>query len=187
MADETPNAGSKTGSNLVAVGELAGAHGVKGWVKVKSSTEPEENIFSYSPWWLKTKHGVKKVEVDDASQRPQGLLAHIVGLDDRDEAAALNGVKIAVERSQLPELEAGEYYWHQLIGLTVISEYGGQKRRLGQVSKLLETGANDVLVVKGDEASIDDRERLIPYLPDRVVRSIDIEQGAMTVDWDPEF
>jgi 16S rRNA processing protein RimM len=201
-------------SNLITVGEIAGAYGVKGWVKVKSHTQPVENILQYTPWWLKTRHGVKQVEVDESQQRSQGLAVHIVGLDDRDEAAALFGVKIAIERDQLPSLEAGEYYWDQLIGLTVISDFEGRQYHLGRVTGLLETGANDVLVVRGaaDTVAIegqakekpateepaqvepgsgaaiaDDRERLIPYLPGQVVTQIDLDQGIMRVDWDPDF
>lgn len=178
---------SKTGSNLVTVGVLVGAYGVQGWVKVKSHTEPEDNITRYSPWWLKTRYGVKQVEVDQTKARPQGLVVHIVGIDDRDQAAALNGVQVAVERDQLPALDDGEYYWHQLIGLAVVSEYEGKRYALGKVDTLLETGANDVLVVKGDADSIDDRERLIPYLPGGVVRSVDIAAETLWVEWDPEF
>lgn len=190
MVEPGPKPDFRTSSNLVTVGEIVGAYGVKGWVKVKSHTQPEENIVSYSPWWLKTRHGVKKVEIDEAKARPQGIVAHIVGLDDRDEAAAMRGVAIAIERNLLPALDQGDYYWHQLVGLRVVSQYEGRTTPLGRVTSLLETGANDVLVIKGSEGdadSIDGRERLIPYLPDSVVRSVDLDQGVMTVDWDPEF
>ena len=182
-------AADKSGSrsNLVTVGEIVGVFGVKGWVKVKSFTQPEANILDYAPWWLKTRHGVKAVEIDEPMQRSQGLVVHIVGLDDRDQAAELRGVKIAIERDQLPALGDGEYYWDQLIGLSVISCYGGREQNLGYVENLLETGANDVLVIKANDSSIDDRERLVPYLPDSVVHRIDIEQGLIFVDWDPDF
>ena len=174
-------------SNLVTVGEIVGVFGVKGWVKVKSFTQSQANILDYTPWWLKTRHGVKAVEIDETMQRPQGLAVHIVGLDDRDQAAELQGVKIAIQRDQLPELDNGEYYWDQLIGLSVISRYQGREQLLGHVDSLLETGANDVLVIKADHASIDDRERLVPYLPDTVVQSVDIAEGVMIVEWDPDF
>jgi len=174
-------------SNLISVGRITGVFGVKGWVKVKSSTEPAEQILQYSPWWLKTRHGVKPVEIDDHQQHNTGLVVHIKGVDDRDEAAAYTLVDIAVERSQLPELDTGDYYWHQLIGLSVISEYQGAEYTLGVVDKLLETGANDVLVVKANDASMDDRERLVPYVPDVYVKAIDLEAGSIRVEWDPEF
>ena len=187
MASKGSFAESATSSNLVTVGEIAGAYGIKGWVKIKSFTQPQENILNYSPWWLKTRHGVKRVEVDTSMHRPQGVVAHIVDLDDRDQAAALVGVKIAIERDQLPALEEGDYYWDQLIGLAVVSEYESRNVALGRITGLLETGANDVLVVKGDADSLDTRERLIPYLPGSVVCSIDLERSLVTVDWDPDF
>lgn len=187
MATDTPSAGPEKTSNLVTVGEIAGAFGIKGWVKVKSFTQPAANILNYSPWWLKTRHGVKAVEVDESQSRPQGVVAHIAGMDDRDEAAGFYGVEIAIERDQLPELDENEYYWHQLIGLVVVNHYQGREQILGRVDSMLETGANDVLVVKGDDSSIDDRERLIPYLPGSVIGTIDIARGSIEVMWDPDF
>lgn len=171
----------------IAVGRLVGVFGVKGWIKVKSNTEPPENIVNYSPWWLKTPHGLKQVEIDDYSHRPQGLIVHIKNLDDRDEAIALGKAVIEIDRAQLSELEPGEFYWHQLIGLEVVTVFGGVRQVLGEVKDLLETGANDVLVVTATGNSIDDRERLVPYLPDQFVTSVDLSAGVMDVDWDPEF
>ncbi len=174
-------------SNLINVGRITTVHGVKGWVKIHSDTAPRENILQYKPWWLKTRHGVKAVEIDDGQVHGQGFIAHIKGVDDRDLAREYCQVDIAVERSQLPELAADEFYWHELEGLSVISEYEGQTVRLGTVDRLMETGANDVLLVKGDSDSIDQKDRLIPYLPDQVIRSVDLDANEMVVDWDPEF
>lgn len=194
MADAGPGApggadqgSEKAESGLITVGEIVGAYGVKGWVKVKSDTQPENNILQYAPWWLKTRHGVRQVEVDQTKERPQGLVVHLSGLDDRDEAAALRGTQIAVQRDRLPQLDAGEYYWHQLIGLVVTSLWDGSEHVLGKVTSLLETGANDVLVVRGGPAGLDQRERLVPYLPGDVVKNVDLAQGTMLVEWDPEF
>ncbi len=174
-------------SNLVNVGRITTVYGVKGWVKIHSSTEPRENILQYQPWWLKTSHGVKAVEIDEGHQHGQGLVAHIKGVDDRDQARAFCQVDIAIERDQLPALEDDEFYWHQLEGLTVISEFEGGEYNLGRVVKLIETGANDVLVVKGSANSLDRKERLVPYVPGQFIKSIDLDAGEMRVDWDPEF
>lgn len=176
-------------SNLVPVGRISGVFGVKGWVKIHSSTEPRDNIFKYTPWWIKTREGLKAIEIDEAKPHGKGLLAHIKGVDDRDVAAAYTLVDILVDRSLLPELEAGEYYWHQLEGLKVITEFEGAEQVLGVVSRMLETGANDVLVVNGNSAngSLDDKERLLPYVPGQFVKAIDLDAGTIRVDWDPEF
>jgi len=174
-------------SNLVNVGRITAVYGVKGWVKVHSYTEPQENLFEYHPWFLKTKHGVKKIEIDDARPHGDAFVAHIVGVDDRDLAMQYTAADIGIERDLLPELDEGEYYWSQLEGLVVFTQYEGTRQRLGVVSKIMETGANDVLVVAADAESIDKRERLIPYVPEQFVLSVDLNAGEMLVDWDPGF
>ena len=88
--------------------------------------------------------------------------------------------EIAINREQLPRPEAGEYYWQDLTGLQVRTVNDVD---LGKVTGLMETGANDVLVVKAE----DGRERLIPFIREQVVTQVDLEAGTMTVDWDPEF
>jgi len=174
-------------SNLVNVGRITAVYGVKGWVKVHSYTEPQENLFEYHPWFLKTKHGVKKIEIDEARPHGDAFVAHLVGVDDRDVALQYTAADIAIERDLLPELDDGEYYWSQLEGLVVFTQFDGTRQRLGAVSKIMETGANDVLVVTADAESIDKRERLIPYVPEQFVLSVDLDNGEMLVDWDPEF
>jgi 16S rRNA processing protein RimM len=173
--------------NLVNVGRITALFGIKGWVKVHSYTEPPENLFEYHPWWLKTAHGVKKVEIDEARPHGDAYVAHLVGVDDRDIAALYTAVDIAVERNLLAVLADGDYYWSQLEGLAVFTQFNGARQRLGVVSKLFETGANDVLVVLGDAESIDQKERLVPYVPEQFVLSVDLTAGEMLVDWDPEF
>jgi len=174
-------------SNLIPVGRLAGVFGIKGWLKVKSSTEPETRILDYSPWWLKTRHGVKAMEIDEAQRHNNGLIVHFKGIDDRDQALQLVSVDIAVEMDQLPTLDAGDYYWHQLIGLQVISVYEGREYPFGEVVRILETGANDVLVVRSCLDQEPERERLVPYVPEVYVKQVDLVEGVIRVDWDPEF
>ncbi len=174
-------------SNLVDVGRITAVFGVKGWVKIHSYTEPAENLFKYQPWWLKTPHGVKLIEIDASRAHGKGFVAHIKGVDDCDVAKAFTAQDIAIEQDLLASLDDGEFYWRQLENLTVVSHFETREVCLGKVAKLMETGANDVLVVAPSDESIDQRERLIPYIPEQFIVDINIETGIMIVNWDPEF
>jgi len=164
--------------DVVVVGRISGVYGVRGWVRVRSYTEPRENILRYSPWLLKSSDGWRSCALEEGRPHGKGIVVRLAGYEDRERAAALIGVEVAVRREQLPPLPAGEYYWADLIGLEVVTREGVS---LGRIDHLLETGANDVLVVQGE------RERLIPYLPEQVVLGVDLDGGVMRVDWDPEF
>ena len=157
---------SETGAQEIVIGRISGVYGVRGWVKIHSFTEPSENLFGYRGWKIRRRDRWESIDIDDGRQHGKGLIAHIAGIDDRAEAELLKGCDIAVPRAELPPLEGDEYYWHQLEGLEV---YGGAVL-LGRVDHLLETGANDVLVVRGSQGSLDDRERLIPWIRGQVVR-----------------
>lgn len=162
---------------LVVVGEIVGVYGVKGWSRIRSYTQPLDNIFRYLPWNIGKIGAWSEISLAEGRQHGRGLVARIAGIEDRDAAAGLQGRLIAVRRSQLPD-RADEFYWADLEGLEVITREGVQ---LGVVDHLIETGANDVLVVKGE------RERLVPFLRDQVVLEIDLKSGRMIVDWDPDF
>jgi len=163
----------------VLVGRIAGPYGVRGWVRVDSHTEPTENILSYDPWQVGLAGGWVSYRVMEGRRHGGGVVARLEGCDDRESARRLLGADIAVARGQLPALGAGEYYWADLVGLRVVA--GGGGRELGRVAGLMETGANDVLVVQGA------REWLVPFLMDRVVTGIDLELGVVYVDWDTAF
>ena len=171
-------------SELEVVGRILGVHGVKGWVKVYSHTDPRENLQRYQPWHLKQGAHWKPVKVTGFRPQGKGLIAKLDGIDEREVAASLVGQDIGVPRDLLPQSGDGEYYWRDLVGLRVSLADG---RDLGKVAQMMETGANDVMVVRGDPDSLDRRERLIPWLPDDVVTDVDLAEGRMTVDWDPDF
>jgi len=169
-----------TAGRRVPVGRIVGLHGVQGWIKLESWTEPRTKIFDYHPWLLATAPDAV-TEVTGAKGRPQGkgLVAQLPGVDDRDTAAALVGSDIYVAREQLPPPGKDEYYWVDLEGLEVVTTEG---TALGRVNHLFATGANDVVVVRDGE-----RERLIPFIQGSYVCSVDLSGGRMVVDWDPEF
>ena len=163
---------------MVRLGRIGGAYGLHGWVHVRSATDGPERILDYSPWSIDRGGEWREFEVVSGRPHGPGLVAKLAGCDDRDCAQALAGSDIAVPRDRLPALDTDEYYWVDLIGLTVVTTRGLE---LGRVSRMLETGANDVLVVDGE------RERLIPYVPGEVVVAVDEREGEIRVDWDPEF
>jgi 16S rRNA processing protein RimM len=178
---------------LLAAGRITGCYGVKGWVRVQAFTEEPLDLLDFPGWWLDDRPEPRPVVIDEGRWHGKGLVVHIDGLDDRTQAEALRGRTLWVRQEALPTLEEDEFYWHQLQGLEVwcldrneLETEGADGRKehlLGRVDHLLETGANDVLVVRPSAGSLDDRERLIPYLPGDVVLDVDLEIGRMQVDW----
>ena len=163
---------------MLIVGRVSGLFGVKGWVKVYSHTEPRENILQYKPLYLEIGGEWQALDLIEGRRQGKGIVAVFKGYTDRDAASVLIGVNIAIRQAQLPELPKDEYYWSELEGLKVVTVNGIE---LGVVDHLIETGSNDVLVVKGD------RERLIPYVRPDVVTELDLENGVIQVEWDPDF
>jgi len=167
------------GDRLVLLGEIIGVHGVQGWVKVHSDTEPREGILEYPVWHLSTRDGEwQPARLLEGRRQGKSVIASLEGVGDRDLARALIGTRVAVRRDEVPAPDRGEYYWADLEGLQVINREG---RDLGRVRSLLRTGANDVMVLAGE------RERLVPFVLDWYVLSVDLDAGLIRVDWDEEF
>ncbi len=168
----------------IVVGRITGAHGIKGWVKVFSYTDPLEGILQYQPWTLVRDGQRRQVEVAGGNRSGRALVAGLTEVEDRNQAEKLAGWEIRVDRSQLPALESGELYWHQLEGLAVYNLAG---ERLGRIDSLIETGAHDVLLVVADEESIDERERMIPFVDKEVIATVDLDGGRVTVNWEADY
>ena len=164
---------------MMVVGRVAGAYGVRGWVRVTSYTDPRENILGYGPWHLRSAEGPwREAAVETVLPHGDGYRCRVAGVTDRDAAAALRGALVGVAEAVLPPAGPDEYYWRDLIGLTVTTVTG---EPLGRVDNLMATGANDALVVRDPE-----RERLVPFI-EQVVREVDLARGVITVDWDKDF
>ena len=163
---------------LLVMGRIASPFGVKGWLRVNAFTARPDNLLDYSPWYLKLSGGWQAVEPLAGRHHGKGLVVQLKDCHDRDAAAALAGTDIGVYRSQLPPVDRDEYYWSDLIGLQVVT---GGDRLLGVVEQLFETGANDVMVVKGEQ------EHLVPFVTGQVVESVDLEKRIIRVDWDPDY
>lgn len=168
----------------VVLGHVSGLFGVKGWVKVHSYTRPTFNLLEYDEWLIGRQNAWRPFRVLDAREQGKTLVALLSGdddgapLPDRDAAAVLVDEQIAVKRDQLPEPEPGEYYWFDLIGLDVVNR---DDVPLGRVKAMMETGANDVLVLAGE------RERLLPFVVGEFIDEVDLAAGRIVADWDPEF
>ena len=171
---------------MIDIGQLTSAHGIKGWVKVSSHTAPVENIFDYQPWYLKTQHGAKQVNLISWRPLSKGFVAKIKGVEDRNQAEVLCPATIAVDKNILPQLTKGEFYWHQLQGCRVINQFESKQSDFGFVQRIMSTGANDVLVV-GNSQSKDQPERLIPYVPGQFIKKVDLDNNQIMVNWDPDF
>jgi 16S rRNA processing protein RimM len=165
-----------TERRVVPLGHIAGVHGVQGWVKVFSLTEPREAIFEYQPWLLGDDR--EEVSVSQGKQHGNRLIALLENVTDRAQAEQLVGRQIAVYRDQFSALPEGEYYWTDLVGLSVKLADGTE---LGTIDRMLATGAHDVMVVRGE------RERLIPFVMGQYVKEVSLDEATVVVDWDPEF
>ena len=155
------------------MGRVEAPFGVQGWVRVRPYTAAPGNLLDYPVWHI----GGRAFAVLDGRVHGTGLVAHLEGIDDRNAAAALRGSDVVVARGELPAAAANEYYWADLIGLAVVGEDG---TALGRVTALMETGANDVLVVLGE------RERLIPFVGE-YVKNVDPAGGTVTVAWPADW
>ena len=143
-----------------------------------------DNVLDYAEWSLNRGSEQRTVSVLGGRVQGRVLVVNLKGIDDRNKAEELVDFEISIASDALPELEDGDFYWHQLEGLQVVNQEG---QLLGKVDHLLETGSNDVMVVKPCAGSVDQRERLLPYLPGQFVIKVDLETQVMQVDWDAEF
>jgi len=169
----------KASTETVTLGVINGVYGIKGWVKVYSSTDPIENILKYKTWRLKQKHQEVVVTLTDGRKHGKGIVAKFDGYEDRNSAETLTKSEINVLAEELPALLEGEYYWRDLIGLDVINMDG---KPYGKIDHMMPTVANDVMVVKSDDA-----ERLIPFVQGVYVMKIDFEENLAQVDWPEDF
>ncbi|MEW6133950.1 MAG: ribosome maturation factor RimM [Pseudomonadota bacterium] len=163
------------------MGRINAPFGVKGWIKIKPFTETLDALLDYPVWQIGKGEQWRKMDVEDAALHGDFIVAKLSGCNDRDAAFALRGQEIAVDREELPDTEEGEYYWEDLIGLAVVNRQGAE---LGKVASLMETGAHDVLVVKGGMEI--GKEILIPFVGAYVL-NVDLAQGTIEVDWGLDY
>ena len=173
----------------IAVAKIVGVYGIKGWVKLKINLETPASLTSLQPQFLTDARGQghRPTRVLNVRAQGKGYIAHLEAIDDRNAAELLRGHSIMVPKSSLPALDDGEFYWDDLVDCSVLTrDDQGNLVDLGRVNNLLETGANDVLVVRASESSIDDRERLIPYIEEVVIVKVDLNEAVIEVNWHPD-
>lgn len=159
----------------MTLGRVVGVFGIKGWIRVQSHTRPADNLFDYAPWTIRGE--VRQIE--EAQGHGGGYIVKLAGLDDRGGAAQLTGADIEVARSALPEPEEGQVYWADLVGCEVVCEDG---RPLGAVETLVDNGAQDVLVIRGEH-----KRHLVPFVRGPIVKSIELAQRRIVVEWSPDY
>jgi 16S rRNA processing protein RimM len=159
---------------MVIMGRISAPYGLKGWVKVQPYTQDADGLLDYPQWWIRDKDEWREHRLSESALHGSLVVARLEGFNDRNAAAGLTGRDVAVPRESMPEIRGPEFYWSDLLAMEVVSEDGV---RLGQVTKILETGANSVLVVSGD------KEVLIPFI-EGVIVQVDLTAGKLTVDWE---
>ena len=165
----------------VLVGTIGKPYGVKGWVKVNSYTEPSNNIIAYQPWYLEAPGKVSSltlIEIVESRLHGQQMLVLFANCTTPELACRYTNYKIYVDRGKFLSLEEQEYYWTDLEGLKV---YNCENVYLGIIQAVFATGANDVLVITGK------KRHLIPFLLNHTIKSINLKNKIMIVDWDAEF
>jgi 16S rRNA processing protein RimM len=170
-------------TELVIMGRVVAPYGVLGWLKILPDTEQFDGLLDYKTWWIGKDNDWRELKVESAKIHNDVLVVKLQGIDDRDAAVACKANKIAVPRALLPKLTGEEYYWSDLIGLSVKNL---QDVDFGKIIDVFATGANDVIVVKSVAKSEQGVERLIPYITQNIIE-VSLEAKTMLVDWDSDF
>lgn len=175
---------------LVTMGRIVAPYGIKGWIKIQPFTQQQQGLLDY-PRWQVGRDGEWQLRVVEAAKvHGATVVAKLEGVTGREQAEALQGMRIAVSRDDFPAPATNEFYWSDLVGLKVVNVAGVT---LGSVTRVFETGANDVLVVEdkvagevANEVAANQRERLLPFI-EPVIRQVDIAGGTIIVDWDADY
>ncbi|MEO8165262.1 MAG: ribosome maturation factor RimM [Betaproteobacteria bacterium] len=160
---------------LVVMGRIRAPYGLKGWVNVQPFTQEIDGLLGYQIWWVGGDGHWQQHRISESAVHGSMVVARLDGFSDRDTAAGLRGKDVAVPRDAMPENKDGEYYWRDLLGLEVTTL---NTVKLGVVTKILETGANTVLVVQGE------KELLVPFI-EGVIANVDLKARKVVVDWEP--
>ena len=163
---------------LIEVGRLGAAHGVRGWLRVQSFTDPPQRLFEWHRWRLQSEGGAsREVKLSEARPQGNGWIAKLEGVDERDAASRLAGQMVLVEREELPPTQGREHYRSDLLGFEARNLEGAV---LGVVDHFVDTPGNAVMVIKGA------RENLVP-VSSQHLGSVDKDARRVIVDWPEDF
>ena len=159
---------------LIELGSVGAPYGVRGWIKVRSYTDPPERVFEKRRLQLVLRGRSETYQIESTGRSGGQLTAKLRGVDDRDQAKSLTGASIVVARDELPPRAAGDFYRTDLIGCDVVNRSGV---RLGVVRCFIETPAQPIMVVQGQ------KEIWIPAVPQHLQR-VDLKARRVVVNWD---
>jgi 16S rRNA processing protein RimM len=165
----------KSGKKIL-VGKISNPHGIKGWVKVISFTDPIENILSYKKWTISDNETEKTYCLEDSRIQGNKIVIKLEGVNNRDDADLLKNLQIEVNRSDLPKLDENSYYWEDLVDFNVIDIKG---MHVGKVDSLFRTGSNDVLVIINKTK----QRLLVPFIMEEVIKYVDLDKELISIDW----
>ena len=161
----------------INIGKVIGLHGVKGWLKILSFSSPPENIFNYKSLIISNKYINQIFHIEDSRKQGKKILIKLDNIDDRTSAESLKESDIYIQRSDLPQLSEDTYYWEDLLGFNVFNQ---NNIKIGNVDSFIETGSNDVLIVKTPK----NKNILIPFIMNKSIKVVNIESHCITVDWE---
>jgi 16S rRNA processing protein RimM len=173
--------------DLIQVGHITGAYGIRGGVRVTPYSMDADALLSVKTWWI-DKPSLRTVQVRNAKYHSGDVTATLVDVTDREAAEALKGAKVQVSRADFPELPEDEYYWTDLIGLDTVNLQG---QALGKVTDMMHNGAQSILritPVPDPNAAPDAKapERLVPFV-DQYVKTVDLQARTITLDWGLDY
>ncbi len=169
---------ARPADQYVLAAKLGAVHGLRGYLKLHSFTEPFDNIVKYRPWFIDSGTAYQVMVCDQYQRQAKGLIVHFEGLNSREVTEHLCNKELYIQRKQLPPLKKGDYYWQELVGLRVENKDGVV---FGVVTSMLATGANDVLYIEGEKI------HCVPYLPKQVIKHVDKVLGVIVIDWPYEL
>ena len=166
---------------VLMLGQVATAHGIRGWLLVRSFADPPDSLLDYDEWQLVAPNGaVRTVKLLEGAPYQDRLRVRVAGIEDRNAALALSGWQVQIARSELPRLKKGEHYRDDLLGFEVRNVEGVV---LGRVEYFADLPAGAVMVVKGGKAGV---EHWVPTAPKHLLK-VHAAERWISVDWPAEL